>query len=63
MSKHAGPTEAGSGGKLGHRSMDHRTYNSEIKHAAKKKRRQQDKVRVEAQCEQTNNKKENTGAK
>lgn len=63
MSKHAGPTEAGSGGKLGHRSMDHRTYNSEIKHAAKKKRRQQDRVRVEAQCEQTNNKKENTGAK
>ena len=63
MSKHAGPTEAGSGGKLGHRSMDHRTYNSEIKHAAKKKRRQQDKVNAEVQCEQTYNKKEIAGAK
>jgi hypothetical protein len=43
MSKHKGPTEAGSGGKLGHRSMDHRSYNSEIKQAAKKKRRRQDR--------------------
>ena len=53
MSKHRGPTEAGSGGKLGLRSMDHRSYNSEIKQAARKKRRLQDQP-LDEECDLAN---------
>ena len=42
MSKHKGPTEAGSGGKLGRKSMEHRTYSNEIKKLSNRKRRQDD---------------------
>ncbi|MEQ8207926.1 MAG: hypothetical protein RIA65_17245 [Woeseia sp.] len=58
MSKHKGPTEAGSGGKLGHRSMDHRSYNSEIKNAAKKKRRLEERPVIDDQLNETTTDKE-----
>jgi len=62
MSKHKGPTEAGSGGKLGHRSMDHRRYNSEIKQAATRKRRTQDKLVSADGCSETADEKEKQDA-
>ncbi|ANO52740.1 hypothetical protein [Woeseia oceani] len=58
MSKHKGPTEAGSGGKLGHRSMDHRSYNAEIKNAAKKKRRLQERPDIDNQLNESTTDKE-----
>ena len=38
-----GPTEGGSGGKRGHSNMEHWGYTDEVKHAARKRRRVDDK--------------------
>jgi hypothetical protein len=38
-----GPTEGGSGGKRGHSGMEHWGYTEEVKRAARKRRRLEDK--------------------
>ena len=38
-----GPTEGGSGGKRGHSNMEHWGYTDEVKNAARKRRRVEDK--------------------
>lgn len=38
-----GPTEGGSGGKRGHSNMEHWGYTDEVKEAARKRRRIEDK--------------------
>ena len=45
-----GPTEGGSGGKRGHSGMEHWGYTDEVKEAAKRRRRIEDKdtAKVEA---------------
>jgi hypothetical protein len=42
-----GPTEGGSGGKRGHSGMEHWGYTEEVKQAARKRRRLQDKKAIE----------------
>ena len=44
-----GPTEGGSGGKRGHSGMEHWGYTDEIKEAAKRRRRIEDKKTVAEQ--------------
>ena len=46
MSIPKGPTEGGSGGKRGHSGMDHWGYTEEVKEAARKRRRIEDKQKV-----------------
>jgi hypothetical protein len=43
MSIPKGPSEGGSGGKRGHSGMEHWGYTDEVKEAARKKRRLDDK--------------------
>jgi hypothetical protein len=43
MSIRKGPTEGGSGGKRGHSNMEHWGYTEEVKEAAKRRRRIEDK--------------------
>jgi hypothetical protein len=38
-----GPSEGGSGGKLGHSGMDHWAYTDEVKETARRRRRIEDK--------------------
>ncbi len=48
MSNPKGPSEGGSGGKLGHSNMEHWGYTDEVKEAAKVTRRIEDKVTSES---------------
>jgi hypothetical protein len=45
-----GPTEGGSGGKRGHSGMEHWGYTEEVKQAARKRRRLEDKKAVKNQA-------------
>jgi hypothetical protein len=47
-----GPTEGGSGGGRGHSGMEHWGFNDEVKVAAKKRRRLDDKAVVDEQLKQ-----------
>ena len=52
-----GPTEGGSGGKRGHSNMEHWGYTDEVKEAARKRRRIEDKQVIDqenAESEQFN---------
>ncbi len=42
-----GPSEGGSGGKRGHSGMEHRGFTDEVKEAARKRRRLDDKAVVD----------------
>jgi hypothetical protein len=44
-----GPSEGGSGGKLGHSGMDHWGYTDEVKETARRRRRIEDKEVVREQ--------------
>lgn len=46
------PSEGGSGGKRGHSGMEHWVYTEEIKEAARRRRRINDKESVEEQLEE-----------
>lgn len=46
-----GPTEGGSGGKRGHSGMEHWGFTDEVKEAAKRRRRMEDKEAVEGDSE------------
>ena len=46
-----GPTEGGSGGKRGHSNMEHWGYTEEVKEAAKRRRRIEDKLTVKEEHE------------
>ncbi len=47
-----GPSEGGSGGKLGHSGMDHWGYTEEVKEAARRRRRINDNESVQEQLEE-----------
>ena len=49
-----GPSEGGSGGGLGHSNMEHWGYTDEVKSAAKRRRRMNDKREVEEQSAEHN---------
>jgi hypothetical protein len=46
-----GPSEGGSGGKLGHSGMDHWGYTDEVKETARRRRRIEDKEAIKEQQE------------
>ena len=46
-----GPTDGGSGGKRGHSGMEHWGFTDEVKEAAKRRRRMEDKEAVEGDSE------------
>lgn len=49
-----GPSEGGSGGKRGHSGMEHWDYTEEIKEAARRRRRLEDKKAVEEARQHSN---------
>ncbi len=51
MSTDKGPTEGGSGGKLGHSNMEHWTYTEELKQSSKVRRRNNEKKQIRKEVE------------
>lgn len=49
MGVYKGPTEGGSGGRRGHSNMEHWGFTDEVKEAAKRRRRLEDKSEVKRQ--------------
>lgn len=59
-----GPSEGGSGGKLGHSNMEHWGYNDEVKDAARKRRRLDTKKAIaeaRREAERQNSSEQNEG--
>lgn len=49
MGVYKGPTEGGSGGRRGHSNMEHWGFTDEVKEAARRRRRLEDKSEVKRQ--------------
>lgn len=52
MSIRKGPTEGGSGGRRGHSGMEHWGFTDEVKEAARKRRRLDDKAVIDEEAKE-----------